>query len=293
MRKSPWWTVVLSLLVLLVVVGFLPPRPALAEGGSGVPPVGTTIARLDQPLVVPVGQTADALLLWGHDADIAGTVTDEVVVVQGDVTLRSTARIRDRVIAIGGRVNLEPGAQVGGGVLALDLGSATLNGLLLGLVGFGAAELVKLLVAAVLVVWSSAVSLAFGRRLKGWLNGHSQPLWRGFLAGLVVATGLGGAAALTALTVWGLPLALILMLIAMVGALFGTGIVALQVGKALTGTGAWPGREDAPAWLQATAGGTVLALLISFPVLGLGVAAALTITALGCSALYLLSPRQL
>lgn len=260
---------------LLLIALLAWPAVALADGG---------------PLLVPDGQTTEVVVAWGRPVEVAGVVTDQVIVIQGDVLLRSTARVHDRVIAIGGKVTMEPGAQVRKGVFALDLSSPTLNGLLLGLVGFGAIETLRLLGAAALLVVAVLVNLAFRRRLQPWLNEHPGALWRGFLAGAIAALGMGGAALLAGVTVWGWPIAAILGLVGFLGTCFGLGLISLRLGTYL-GT-LWGRGEGLTDWLRAAVGAVALAVLTWVPLLGWLAAAMVIITALGAAVLYGMAPRK-
>lgn len=281
----------------LILLGL--PRTVWAEGATarpiqtaGAPQPVAPAPQPDapDPVVVPAGQRTDAVVTWGRPVDIAGTVTDEVLVVWGDVTVRSTAVVQDRVIAIGGRVTTETGAEVRGGTFAVNFSSDTLNGLFLGLLGFGALEVAELLAIAGLVVWSVLVSLAFGRQLSEWLERHPLLVWRGFLAGAVAAVGLVGTAVLIGLTVWGLPLSLLLVVIGGLGVAFGFAVLSLHAGASLVRI--WPGEDEPPVWLRTALGAAALGLLASFPLLGVLIALVGAVTALGTAALFVLAPRS-
>lgn len=267
--------------------GVFAPTVAAASGGGAL--LGAAAGR-GEALLIPVGQRTDTVVSWGRPVEIAGAVSDEVVVVSGDVTVRPTARVGGRIIVVGGRVNLDRGSRVSDGVFAVDLGTATLDGLLLGLLGFGAVEGLRLVAAAALVVVALLINLAFGYRLQDWLDRHPKALWRGTVAGFVTAVGVGGTAVLAVLTFWGLPLAALLLLVAAVATLFGLGMVSLHVGTVIAQ--AWRQGTDLPAWRRAVSGGTALALVTSFPVIGWVAAGVLMAAALGSTILFIVAPAR-
>lgn len=181
-----------------------------------------------QESLVPEGQTVNSVLLIGKDGVIAGTVNDEVIVIRGSVTIKSTARVFDRVFVIGGDIKQEPGAKVGKGVFNISTSNATTNSLILGFVTFLGIEIVKLIVSicaifAVLIVVIIAPNIAekSADKLRG---GTLKSAVLGILA--LISFSLLIAALVS--SVWGIPLALLiilLMLILLVIGFTGMGLV--------------------------------------------------------------------
>ena len=64
-------------------------------------------------VVLPEGSTVKHLIVIGGDATVNGRVNDEVVVIDGDVTIGSTGYVKDNVTAVGGTVKQESGSFVG------------------------------------------------------------------------------------------------------------------------------------------------------------------------------------
>jgi uncharacterized RDD family membrane protein YckC len=68
------------------------------------------------------GSVRDAVVAIGGNAIVRGEVSDSVVAVIGDVTIGSNAIVRDEVVSVGGKVHVEPGAQVEGKVTEVGIG---------------------------------------------------------------------------------------------------------------------------------------------------------------------------
>ena len=81
-------------------------------------PLATATGATAEPVVVPAGEirSGDVVAL-GREARVEGVLRGTLVTIGGDV--RISGRVEKDVVALGGGVFLEPGAAVGGDVLAL------------------------------------------------------------------------------------------------------------------------------------------------------------------------------
>ncbi|OAT80297.1 hypothetical protein [Desulfotomaculum copahuensis] len=250
--KNLWAAVCLA--CLLTLAGWLAAPYARAQTGSVRP-----------DMLVPAGERVENVLLFGRSGVIAGEVTDEVVVINGNLTLAPTARISDRVIVIGGRLNRETGAQVGKGILDIDAGQTGINTLFAALLGTGLLTMGKFMagVTAILIfIFAAALLPDLSRRATGIMQEKTlQTLLLGLLGALAV---LSLSAALI-LSRWGIPLALLIMLAGGVLLLPGLTGLALLCGDILNrGTGH---RMRSPALLAALGSLPLVALLV-FPLVG-------------------------
>jgi hypothetical protein len=178
-------------------------------------------------VVVGADQTVEEVIAFGVSVEVAGTVTETVIVIGGDVRLAETARIGDDIFVVGGTLEQDPGAQVAGAVTVV---SPSLVQALATAGGHGGAVLGVLLLARTilcLVVGATAWQLAptdlsarQGERLI------ARPV-RVIGLGLLWATLLGTAALVASLTLIGLPLGLLLLVF-----LGGEGVLGLAVALA-------------------------------------------------------------
>ncbi|HEX3011575.1 MAG TPA: hypothetical protein VHQ70_05970 [Syntrophomonadaceae bacterium] len=237
--------------------------------------------------VVHEGQKTNNVYLLGEDGIIAGTVKDEVVVINGNLTLTSTANVKDRVFIIGGKLIREPGAKIGKGIFHLNLGHDNLNSLLLGLGAFIAIELGKLFLT-VLIIFASLAALFL---VRNRINRARSALQRHFtktgLLGLLAATGSGLIIMALMITIWGIPAAVILACAILIVLNIGVGALSLIVGAFLLKNYPW-GQEP---YIQVLIGSLFIAALLNFPVLGMLWGGLIFIFALGASALSILPER--
>lgn len=68
-----------------------------------------------------------AIRIIGGDLKVAGTVTDRITVLGGDVELLPTARVKGTIVALGGIISRSPEAQVTGEVLEVNRGKISLS----------------------------------------------------------------------------------------------------------------------------------------------------------------------
>lgn len=258
-----------------------PDRQTTGENSNIFTSMASKLISFQNSLVLE-GQRVKNVLLIGQDGVIAGEVQDEVVVINGNLTLKNTARVADRVFIIGGVLQQEPGAQVGKGVFNVSTSKAFVNSLLLGVMAFIGLELAKFLisisviVAAIIVMFTtptiarnSATVLKKGL-LKSAVLGFLALLCFGLLAGALVTTILG------------IPLALILILILTLMLIVGFTGTALIFGELLKPSPDSLLRPTLPSTLLTTTiGSLMLVALANLPVVGVVWVLIILVLALG------------
>jgi hypothetical protein len=191
-------------------------------------------------------RVTDAVVAIGGDVDVRGQVDDDVVAVLGSVRLGPRAVVRGSVTSVGGRITQERGAEVGGEVNEVRLGTAGWHhgggswppsffhdmfsgwfSLLATLIRIGLVMLLALIVAVV----ASGPTERISRRVAAdpWVSGFV-----GLLAQVLFVPVLVLTVVFLAISIIGIPL-LFLVPFALVALLFGvlmgfTG-VARRVGE--------------------------------------------------------------
>jgi cytoskeletal protein CcmA (bactofilin family) len=232
-----------------VLVGLLLPTSAAAQ-------------EREAPLVIPAGQTYDGdLATISRDIQIDGTVTGDVTSWSGAIKI--SGRVEGDVVSYSGQVSLEPGAHIGGHVLAAggglqqksgadvagqairgETGGAALASILglftstdrtsgqaaVGRTLFGAVLGVLLLAFALLCIafWprrTAAASLTL-RQAPG------RALALGLLTTLLLLLAVPPLAALLAATLVGLPLLIVLLAFIQVPYVYSLATLARAVGVA-------------------------------------------------------------
>lgn len=201
-------------LLLLVVALALLPAAASAQDPAGDEPYDTLI-RVNGPVHVAAGETAqgvvvisddaliegtvDYLVVIDGDATISGTVESQVYIVNGTVTLKDGANVAEEVLLYNADAVQEAGATVAGGVHDEWGGFTVTRGLWF---GFWASMTVAVVAAGMLFA-------AFGgRQLQGaaeTVTGHAGPT---LLTALVLWVGVPVLAVFVMATVVGIPLGL-------------------------------------------------------------------------------------
>jgi hypothetical protein len=225
--------------------------PAGAQGPEAGGPRGqdTAALRIEEGSVthqlVGVGRDvviagealADVAALDGS-VDVSGRVTGDIVVLRGNVRLASTARVGGDIFVVGGTIRAARGAQTNGRMVSYPKASNAWLTLLEGpSIGLGfASRLVLGAKLALLASWAALLLLFFaasGRQVLETADGVRREPFRSFFIGLtgiisLVLTGLFFSA--FARGIIGVPLLVMVALLAMVLKLWGMVAVFLALG---------------------------------------------------------------
>jgi hypothetical protein len=192
--------------------------------------------------VIVAGEVLTDVAALDGSVDISGHVNGDVVVLRGDARLASTARIDGDVFVVGGTVRTHGGARVGGRMVSYPTASSAWLTLLEGpSIGLGfASRLVLGTKLALIAAWAALLLLFFaasGRQVVETADGVRREPFRSFFVGLtgivcLVLTGLFFSA--FARGVIGVPLLVLVVLLAMVLKLWGMVAVFYALGEWLS-----------------------------------------------------------
>lgn len=237
--------------------------------------------------VVNEGQKVENIFLYGEDGIISGEVTEEVVVINGDLNLTKTARIHDRVFLVGGKLTQEPGAKVGKGIYHINLANEK-SSLLLGVGAFALIELVKLFLALLIFLASLTSLFVLKNKVSKAKAMLQAKMLKTGLLGLFATIGLGLLFTALIVTIWGIPVAILLGLVLLILLPIGLGALSAMIGELLLRSFAWGEKP----FYQVLIGSLFIVALLSFPVLGALWGVLILIFALGALATSLL-PKKL
>ncbi|MGC7871391.1 hypothetical protein ACPUYX_07640 [Desulfosporosinus sp. SYSU MS00001] len=218
MKRSYKFSIVLILALLLFL-----PRNALADELSSQFG-GTT------PLTVPTGHFVDSVLVLGTDAHIAGAVKDIVLVINGDVYLEPTAQT-DLVIDLGGQVINPSNVVVKTGIFRLSLTTKFMNELFIGFAMVLGLWLVRLIVSIFGIVLLTGLGFLSRNHLKRGESLLTTSPLRLMSIGLAAFFIILGLVITLSLTVIGIPLAILILIIATGAVLLGILPVLEHLGK--------------------------------------------------------------
>ncbi len=240
------------------------------------------------PLVVPESGRVHDVLAVGNDVHIYGQVEDEVVVIHGNAYIHAGAVVDDKVVAIGGRIYLEDGARVVDGLYSLGADGTVAASLILAGVMVLLFWLIQLLLSALVLLAVPALPCLGRDRIRTMHWRLQQMPGRTLLAGLcgffVIALLLG----MLTISVVGIPFALLGVTLLLCGVIYGLTAVALEINRWF-GNGEC-GEETLTANLFR--GALLLTGAANLPIVGLFVAAGMSIAALGALLLLFESGRE-
>ncbi|MDQ0497062.1 hypothetical protein [Paenibacillus brasilensis] len=215
-----------------------------------------------QNTTVPVNQTTDDVVVVGGDATILGTVKNSVIVFNGDLDLKASAKINGFVVVVGGQVLQEPGSFIRDEIINLSFDHATLNSLMIGGGLVIGTWLLQLAVSVLLVILPViAVFLSKGRIHLFVERARRTPghfIYIGFFSTLILVA----LSVLLLITVIGIPIALLIMLFVGLASVFGLAVLSMLVGERIQVA---MGRSD---WSIALTGSIVLVSLLNVPFVG-------------------------
>lgn len=221
MRSAKWLMILLALVFLLAA-----PLPTLAqsEGEPGA-----------SPIIVPAHSTVERVVVWGQDVRIAGTVKEIVVVIYGDIYLEPTAKA-DLVMDLGGHVYDYSDKTSYKDILEVSFNQPLLNQLLLaGSLILGLWSL-RLTLSFLGILVLTALGWVFRNRFKTARELLQERGLRMFGLGLALALVVLSVSILLTFTVIGIPLALLLGVVAAVSAVIGLVPVMGYLGEKLLHT---------------------------------------------------------
>jgi len=255
--------VTISLMLLVLTAIALPLQPAIAANRPSDPLVPDVIDFKD--VFIPPNAFVEHVVVIGADVTIAGNVSDEVVVINGNLTLLPTAQLEKRVFVLGGRFTEEAGAVVKRGIVNLESGSNNITSILLAALLVFLWGFVQLTITFTFLMILPALSWGFRSRCQRLESVCQSSCGKAAAMGLLLGLAFLLLESLLMVSIIGLPLALVVGLFFLLTATFGARGVCLAIGGRLT---AKAGEFDKPAWLKSLYGAAFVSLITNIPFIG-------------------------
>jgi hypothetical protein len=217
-----------------------------------------------QSTFVPENQTVSDVVVIGGDANIAGTVSNSVIVINGDVHIQSRAHVQGFVLIIGGQLQQDAGAEITDDIISISFDKATVNSLIIGgglIIGIAALQLA----ATLLMIFIPVLITLLGKRhTAAFVDRHrtisrGNMLYTGFFTGVL----LTAASMLLILTVIGIPFILVFAVLILMALALGVTVISQLLGEQFQGT---IGKAD---WMKSAVGAFILASAVNIPFVGL------------------------
>lgn len=257
----------LGIIIISILLFFLP-NYALAD--VIVTQVG------GNPITVPEGHSVETVLSVGADARIAGSVTDAVLVINGNVYLEPTAQV-DLVIDLGGHVYNSALKSSKTGVFEINFSEKLVNESLLGGVILLGIWVLRVVVSLLGIVFFTGLGYFMRNRLSSSENLLSTAFLRLFGIGTAFVMLLVSFAVLLTLTVFGIPFAVLIIILGIVVAVLGLIPVMQFVGTKVLSSRIL----EYPAITRWLAQSILFVALVSLPLIGLVFLIVMGLTGLG------------
>lgn len=272
-----------KLFALLIVALLFVPAFAELKGLDSPNAVNeSTMVKIGESVVVTENSDIQTAVAVGGSVTIAGKVREDVVAVGGDVIILKSAMVGGNIVAVGGRVEKEPGSTVKGDITEVRFpGMALKSGW--GIAVFGLLAFISFLVIAAVVVACFGNQVGVTSYYVERLPGHAL-LWGLLVTILIIPVGF-----MIALSLIGIPfLPLYMMLVAGAG-LFGFVAVGQLIGKKILKA---VRISNKPMIYEALTGLIVIGIVVLIPVLGCIVKAIFGLMGLGAVAMTRFGTRQ-
>ena len=261
MRKIILAAVSLTLMVLIVSALSLQPAAAANQPlASSLPDV------IDfKDVSIPPGAVAEHVVVIGANVTIGGNVSDEVVVINGNLTLLPTAQLEKRVFVLGGRFIEANGSVVKKGIVNLEASSNNITSILLAILLILLWGFVQLTITFTLLILLPALSWGFHSHCQRLKLVCQSSCGKAVVLGLLSGLAFLLLESLLMVSVIGLPLALFVGFFFLLTAIFGASGVCLAIGGRLA---AKAGEFDRPPWVKTLYGTAFVSLITNIPFIG-------------------------
>jgi hypothetical protein len=255
--KIKQFTVSVVVTLALVLVMAMPVWAAMPMTKGNIVNFGDT--------EVTLGATVKNVLVIGGNAIIDGTINDEVVVINGNLTLNSTASVRDHAIVLGGNLIADDGAYIGKGVFRIG-GDFAFAGTLVaaGAVIMGL-WIINVLLTVVLAIWPGIMAWVWRSGVEDVSALVSESPVRAIAAGGLGLLALFILTVLLSISMIGIPVAVLVVMIALGMIAAGMGGVCHAMGRQLQLISR---QEPGSVFHRTVTGAGISALLFNVPMLG-------------------------
>ena len=215
-----------------------------------------------QATVVPQDKQVDNVIVYGKDVQVNGHVKTAVIVVDGNLLINKHAKLDGYVLVLGGDIDQEEGADAPEDVFQLNFNDRSLNSMLLGGLTVAGYSVIKLLVTLLLLLITFLIGYLGEQKVFQVSETFRTRFGRVFLIGTVVSTLLLFLISLLVLSIFGIPVVIVLMIPCFIFWFITIAALGQMVGYQLSET------SERPVWATLLVGLVILVSLLNFPMLG-------------------------
>lgn len=216
----------------------------------------------ERSTLIPQNESVEDVLVLGHNVTVAGRVSEILIVLDGNVHLKSHSDTR-LVVDVGGTVTQERGAHVNA-MYHFSLNTPFWNGALFGVTFALLAWAVMLAVSVGLVILAVLVAVAM-RNQRIPLGNQDSSMRRMGVLGVLVSIVSLAVISILGLTLVGIPIATVIALLYLALGIIGFAMTSLWMGGVVLRM-----RErDRPNHVQTLVGAILLTAFMNIPFVGL------------------------
>lgn len=239
-----------------------------------------------QDTVVPANQVVDDVVVVGADTTIWGTVNDSVIVFNGNLQLKASAKVNGFVLVVGGQIQQEEGAFIADEIINLSFDKATQNSLLIGGGLVIGTWLLQLAISIVLIVLPVLTILILKKRIDPFVVHARQASGRLLVIGFFSSLILIALTVLLLVTIIGIPFAIVLLIAVLLANIIGMAALSMIVGEKVQGMF---GRSN---WVISLTGSILLVSLMNIPLVGVILYVGILVFSIGILTLWILGKTK-
>ncbi|SDO32413.1 hypothetical protein SAMN04487897_1128 [Paenibacillus sp. yr247] len=239
-----------------------------------------------QDTVVPANQVVDDVVVVGADTTIWGTVNDSVIIFNGNLNLKASAKVNGFVLVVGGKIQQEQGALISDEIINLSFDKATQNSLLIGGGLVIGSWLLQLTVSIILILLPVLTILMLKQHIQPFVvHARQSPgrlLYIGFFSSLILIA----LNVLLLVTIIGIPVAILILVLTLLTFVIGLAALSMLVGERIQGTF---GRSN---WVISLTGSILLVSLMNIPLVGVILFLGILLFSIGIMTLWMLEKTK-
>lgn len=216
--------IVLLITVLIIIHGY---SIGLAKTGM------KNLIKHGSVRITP-SQVVENVIIVGGKVSIAGTVKGDVVVLGGDLKIKSSAVIGGNIGVVGGKIDQSSQAVVTESIFNLELSSADLDILLVGILIFLSFMFFKYLVAIVLLLTTILLNLFLPRQIQKIAQVINDESLRVSLLGISGSVLFGLLIVISAITIIGSGISILVLGLVLIGTIIGLNGLGYLIGSQLS-----------------------------------------------------------
>ncbi|MGE8206939.1 hypothetical protein ACQKP0_20720 [Heyndrickxia sp. NPDC080065] len=242
----------LSLLAVIMLSFLLIPPVLAAEDG---------IVHYKKT-VIPEHEKIENVIVLGSDATISGEVTTAVIVINGNLQINKTAKIKGPVLVLGGKINQQQGADVSEHIISLNFNNQTQNSFILGGILFLSSWIIRLILSMITILLTVLASLFIRKRITQIPEYITKKTGKVIITGFIISFALFALSVLLTIVIIGIPIVILIILGIFISFFLGMAYLSHRIGEGIKVI------DEKTDWIKILVGSIVLVSMMNLPLFG-------------------------